>query len=87
MPITISFPLSVAAPVRRSLPSLTSATSDIRTGTPLRDPITICLISSMFATWPGVRTRYCSPLRSMYPAPTLALLAASAAITSRKLSL
>ena len=46
------------------LPRL-SATSEMRIGMPWREPMTMSLISSMVATCPGVRTRYCSPLRSI----------------------
>ena len=65
VPSTTSTPFSVAAPVRSSRPMPTSATSRTRTGMPLTLVTTILPMSSIDAAWPGARTRYCSPSRSM----------------------
>ena len=65
VPRTISCPFCVAAPVRSSGPSPTCATSATRIGTPSRRSSTIRRKASRSATWPGTRTRYCWPLRSI----------------------
>ena len=56
VPRTTSRPLTLALPVRNSLPIVTSATSLIRTGTPARVVTTICEMSSTFSTRPLART-------------------------------
>ncbi len=72
----------VAAPVRSSLPYATLATSASATGTPLRLATVMLRISSRPPSCPGERMRYCPPRRSIYPAPVLRLLRASAATRS-----
>lgn len=65
VPSTTSRPLSVAAPVRSSLPMPTSATSCTRSGMPLALPRMTLPMSSADFTCPGARMRYCSPRFSM----------------------
>ncbi|MNT00579.1 hypothetical protein D3C72_1350160 [compost metagenome] len=85
VPSTTSRPFSVAAPVRSSRPSTTSATSRMRIATPCTLATTMLPMSLLDATWPGARISSCSPCFSIYPAPTLLLLRSSAVTTSCRL--
>lgn len=87
VPSTTSRPFSVAAPLRNSRPISTLATFFTRIGVPSTLAMTMLAMSSVLATCPGARISNCSPLRSMYPAPTLALLRSSAVIRSVRVSL
>ena len=84
VPTTTSSPFSVAAPVRKSPPLLTDATSRTRTGMPSRVAMIEFSISSSDLSRASARTRNASPPRSTKFAPTERLTLPSASERSSK---
>ena len=78
IPSTVSSPLYVAAPVRKSCPIATEATSATRMGRPFLTETVIFWISSTVLSIPGTRTVSCCPFSSINPAPRFSLFSCRA---------